>query len=856
MYDIRFIESSLELDVGAQVLIGLGNKKSSKGTGKINKLEDIQLTPTMLEDEGRVSRYEELLGDVRGSGVMGRHHATYRAAALAGDMAVLPAEALPLVLEWNEDQNTPPLPDSEVEHQVMSAYKYRRDPFASKYLGDFSLSVNTTIGAPSAMVPSANLATPPFRNVDQFVEIPPDVDAVEWMVQNYPLQSGEYRFLDLPQGAGKTEFAKRTVAPMQSAIVLGHRVSLTQNIGKRFDITNYQRDKEAPKVASTIQSLSRIAFDHGRLDLFGYERDCLVVDEYDKVLDTIVAPKQVRQPVNAKTNLFDRIALSKSGLFMSADNPHEYVEFIADAVKARRIQARADFEKLGKEPPPYATVTYFRQRRPDNLYIRRVASNLCLAEFYNDCRYHKAGDQALVMFHTSRKGPHEVRRAVLEDRPDLRVLAISGENSDQEEIQELLADPNRMVTEYDVVICSPACGVGISITQPVKHVYAMHTLRNIVVDDVAQMMRRCRNILSGAVIYGFYNFGEKNDAYDDEALEELSVGYADRTDKMIEAAVRRDMVSGRMRLADDEFLALWKMKKRREIISSNNPQQEILKVFQRHGWTYSAYVEQLDAKEDGPKYGSWLKCRASMEEAKADRWEEHCFNVAWAQEISHDEAKKLDKQYVKTADEKASLERNKIERFYGKEVTKDLVERDDDGKHRDQCREYARAAVRQEDGGEELLATLEHAATNGKHVCQYKHRLMKTLLQLELFKLFFDGKFGDRKNDTVIIQAKQGVKEKIFGFWQQYGGACKRLFRSSLKSVDRSMSFFNSMMKRLGAKVGEHFVSNGEGRMRAYNYDFSQVREDAALEIQRLHNHYRNVLDQHEFATLTKAAAA
>lgn len=797
--------------------------------------QDYVLTAAQKADEKRVERAREILyATVPGVKAGKRRSTAYVAAGVLGDHAVLVDEAIEVIQEWNAAENKPPLGRAEVESTVRGHYVSRNRPFAADYLGDlsaFARKPKTTHPQPSSDVL--------FENVDTVIEIPADVDrVVEYMEKHYPLEAGEFRVLDLPQGRGKTEYAKRQVEKADAALVLGPRVSLVRNVSARFGITNYQNDKTAEKLATTIHSLRRVQFDNARQDTLGYERDIFVVDEYDKVLDTIVSPRQVKKPIQAKQELFDRMTLSRSGLLMSADNPREYVEYAATAIKARK---------------PDAKVTYFFQKKPRPIHILRRTYKRALAEFYAACKLQAPGDAPLFLFATAKKTPHEIREVVMERHPALRVIAITGENSDTTEVQELLADPNRMAEEYDVVICSPTCGVGMNITTHVKHVFVMHTIRGIVVDDVAQMMGRCRNIETGKVTYGVFNFRPKADAYDDETLTMLSEAYADRTDQLIADVVRRDMVTGRKRIYDDEFLNLWKMKKRREIISANDPHEQIVDVFDHHGWTYSRHITDLRGKDDPDLEILWKKSIIAQGVAKVTRHVNHCHNVSAADEISEEDAKTLEHQYVKTTAEKHSLERKTIEMFYGQEISTELVERDNDGKYRHRCRQYAHSLALEKEGTT-FVGTIEHVETDNRHSCQYKHRMLASLLLKGLFNEFFPHEFGNEKNHKFLLHGVQETKERVFAYYQKYASSFDRFFRTKLTEESRAISFFNAMMRRLGAEVHSNHVTTAEGRVRVYHYTFDQVAEDSKAEYKRLDARVRRAIDDFEFAKAFCAA--
>lgn len=811
----EFVDPSLKY-TKAQIVEGFNlNIKAAKrakektaGSSSRGEAGTVEIPNEIASRPGRIEAFIKRV-ESRPHGLSdGRKRAAMNLGSFAGDYGVTMVEAFPIVKAWDE-KNSPPLDDDALlRYQMYCGYRTRKSP-----IGDRLKPLPPPPGE------KQKIEIPESEHFDETLVIPPDENTLEFL-EGLELEDRTHVVLCTPQGSGKTEYGKTLVSRAESSLVVTPRTSLTANMSSRYGIANYQNTKAADNIATTVHSLHKIYFDNMRKQETGFERDIYIVDEADKVLDAITE-KTNDHPAKLLSELFNRSAHSRNSLWMSADMTEEYADYISSLLK------RND---------PGCKIIFVFQASNKKLKVRNIGIPACKVEFLEACQVKDPDAPAIVAFTTSKDKPFKLKAAILKLNPGLRVLVVTGKNAHEPEIQKLLSEPDRMITEYDVLIASPTIGIGINIVEPVSEVYVFHTLRNIPGADVAQMMGRCRNILSGEVVYGCNKFKQKFVPTTDEYLHQLVIGYAKVTDNVILSLVDRDLLEGRNQITDPDLFNCWKLKKRRAMDADNNPQGDLYKHICRHRWEYDNSSEESVSSE-GKKL---LAVSKYAEEEDAEfRRQEHARKTAEAEDLAQEDAERIAVQYQKTEDEFLGLEKFRITNFYEKEVDEALVLLDDEGDYRKKIDRYVRASIlAQEPDGLLTLAKLEHVDTNNKHAVQYRNKLLQAMTKEDLYREILGAPFGSPENDTALVRSTPEIRKKIVALVQDKKRS--RIFREllgkELHDESKAFTFFNTMARADGVEVRMHeCVSSSTGeKQRVYIYNTARIRELAQPHRKRL----------------------
>lgn len=776
---------------------------SSDRTGPVGVIE---IPDEILAIEGRVEAYIKKAKS-RPIGLEdGRKFGAYMLGAFAGDYGVSPVEAFPIIKAWN-DKNLPPLDEAQLEYRMHRGYKSRKSPIGNR----LKKSKAAPGDAPKKEIPDS-------EHFDESLIMEKGENTLDYLT-DIELEPRTHLILCLPQGSGKTEYGNRLVSATKSALVVTPRTALTVNMSGRYDIANYQHTKKADKLSTTVHSLHKIKFDDLRKSEKGYEREIYIVDEADKVLDAI-SERTNSNPAKLRNELFFRATHSKNSIWMSADMTQEYAHYIAGQLK---------------QNDPNCKIVFVYQESNKKLRVRDIGLPAAEAEFYDACANKDPDSGAIVCFVTSKDKPFKLQAAAKKLNPSLRIIAITSKNAHEPWVQALLREPDRLVTEYDVLIASPTIGIGVNITEEVSEVYLLHSNRSIPGADMAQMMGRCRNISNNTVIYGCKNFKKRYDDTSDEYFEQLAIGYADITDTVISNIVERDLIVGRKQIVDENLFECWKMKKRRELMAENDPRGDLYIHICRHGWTYDDTTTKMTSQEKALLRTCTLVAEEDAERRKLERAEK----ISNATDYTQEEAENISRQYQKTQEESYGVEKFRISEFYGEEVDVDLVLLDDEGTFRKKIDRYTRAAILAQDSdGLNTLAKIEHVDTNNTHAIQYRHKLLQTMVRQDLYREILGHPFGDPSNDTCLVKATPESRQTISNIVQDKKR--ERVFRELMrhKLFDESKAFlmFNAMAKADGVEVNrvQYQCAETDETRNMYIYNTSLVRRYSGPHRKRL----------------------
>lgn len=295
-----------------------------------------------------------------------------------------------------------------------------------------------------------------------------------------------------------------------------------------------------------------------------------------------------------------------------------------------------------------------------------------------------AGEKCFVATNSKSKAV-DLEKALNAQHSGKAIMCVHSENSSSSEAQAMLKDiAGEFEHRIDVLIASPSLGTGIDITFKdkdgghrvvVQHVFGLFVGRTTTHFECDQHLMRVRH--PGAV-HVWADGVEQNFETDSNLLQaqlsqmvkdtQLLLGYDD---------------AGKARYADDDgLLGIWAENLAVRSGSLNKLASHLLDLRQANGWSIE-HVE-LNAK-DSASGNSMLK--AGREERQQER-EDRIIAAAVFTDSDEDQdaLRVLMRKDVKgmqlTQDETDRLERYRIERFYGLEITNGLIKFDGEGRMR------------------------------------------------------------------------------------------------------------------------------------------------------------------------------
>lgn len=280
-----------------------------------------------------------------------------------------------------------------------------------------------------------------------------------------------------PIGTGKTELIKRLVEQFNQLhgreprlCLASHLKNLVGNIGHRMDILSYsdlerQYLPSLPQVVTTLNSLHK-------LNPLDQHYDIVVLDEVEQALRHLGGGTlQGVRGVQAYAYL--EAICKNSGQLICLD------AYATDSAKAWMTDVIGECHAIEN--------TY----TPDRGILHEYKSlEVSVANFLESIRHASEPHVAV----TNHKQFGYVLEQVIRDDTDVEnILVINSDNSNSEEVQNLINDPDPHLPLYDVVITSPTMGTGIDIQTPVAAVHGFFFNQPLDPTDYMQMMGRFRN---------------------------------------------------------------------------------------------------------------------------------------------------------------------------------------------------------------------------------------------------------------------------------------------------------------------------------------------------------------------------
>jgi len=598
-----------------------------------------------------------------------------------------------------------------------------------------------------------------------------------------------------PKGTGKTEWIAAKIEPLLAkgdrVLVLTHRVQLGLELSRRFGV-NYRSELAKSEDGSLLGYCLCIDSLHGkanpRFNPNDWENTTVIIDECEQVFWHLLNSPTCEQ---YRTKIIDslrellRTAIATGGKIYLADadlgmNAISYVQsLIGYGVES--------FIFKNTYTPLKRDLYLFEGNDPSSL-IQELEIAI------------SSGQKAIVhtdgQKHKSKWGTRNLEYYLKKKSPNLKILRIDSESvSDRTHpAYGCMGNINQILSQYDLVICSPVIETGVSID--VNHFDAVFAISHGVqiVDSFAQTLARVRAGIPRYIWVSEYSPNRIGNGSTD--LKQLLAGEhfkAKNTIRTLQSVGLREIPEFTF-LEDGEkyspSLTLWGKNAVRINLEAVKYRESVIKKLKDEGY-------QIIQVDPGDKE-SIESLKDEIKEAKNENYSEHKQAVLDADSLSNSEYNSLKEKRELSEGERNQLKRARIERIYGINLTDELITKDDNNWY-PQIRLHYFLTV-----GNDFLADrdqkkLDDALENGEGKI-FKPDLNKSLIsgKIQLMKILDVEQFfgaekefsGDSLNDWIEKFKNPRIISQI-----------KSILGFTLSMKDTAISFAQRLLRLLGLKL-------------------------------------------------------
>lgn len=469
-----------------------------------------------------------------------------------------------------------------------------------------------------------------------------------------------------PKGTGKTEWLKYTVemcrANKQSVLLIGHRQSLIRSVAKRLGLVCYLNDTGTDRY-HTPSSYFAICVDSlpALLNTRVHKYDVVLIDEVEQVFAHLTA-NTLKQRRNQAFLFFKHyIDVAKQVYALDADLSYLTFNTIYNFYGNKD---RDPFVLINDHQPEQRQLDLYQDKN-------HLLNTLMYAV--------KDGERCFVCTN-SKNEVKKIGKSIKDAFSHRKVLEITSDNSQSSEIQQFINQIAERILDYDVVIVSPSVGTGVDITFPDKqqlidNVFGFFESGINTHFDIDQQIARVRHPKAIKVWISPRVFNFETDP---EVIKREIKDTSKESDRLIGI-----LPDGTHQYADDNgYLQVYADVTSQHRASKNNLRHHFITMKKYYGWT----INEVMVDSNLSKGGKIIR-RAANDALEAERIRE----ISSAHIISHYEYNHLDWQRdtnTLTKQQEWAMRRYEIESFYRRTISEELVSFDDDGRKRQQIKEY------------------------------------------------------------------------------------------------------------------------------------------------------------------------
>lgn len=495
----------------------------------------------------------------------------------------------------------------------------------------------------------------------------PNVITSKRYLPKLPLQDG-LTLIKSGKGTGKTHYLRQLVADYKkkkkmSVLLVGHRRSLLRALSASLGLQCYLDVKESAMFACT--SISR----HFAVSVDSMAKmlkpninkfDVILIDESEQVFSHLIADTLDSENRRKCYLLLQHyIHTAKSVVALDADLNH---------ITLHAIQRFGN-----KNPFADRRLVLNEYKFPQKAVDLYASENHLIGDITNSI---KQGERIFVCSN-SKKRIDALVLSIKEECGDVSLFWVTSENSASPKVTHFITEIKTEILKYQVVLVSPAMGTGIDITFPdeVSSVDGVYGLFDPLINthfDIDQQLSRVRHpkfvrIWISPQTFEFETEVDpiKQEIAESNIIPEVLTGYT---------------ITG---LPDfnwnDPYLTMYATILSAQRASKNRLRKNFIELKTYNGWK----IDEIDKDEIAAAQGSW---HAKLGEAlRQDAVVQRIMGAEVIDSFEVSELKrKIDIGKTVTTAEKNSLERYWIEKFYLQPVTTELIQKDNDGRFRQQ----------------------------------------------------------------------------------------------------------------------------------------------------------------------------
>jgi hypothetical protein len=397
--------------------------------------------------------------------------------------------------------------------------------------------------------------------------------------------------------------------------------------------------------------------------------------------------------------------------------------------------------------------------------------------------------------HKSNWGTRNLEYYFKKKYPNLKILRIDSESvSDRSHpAYGCMGNLNQILSQYDLVICSPVIETGISIDG--NHFDAVFAISHGVqsVDSLAQTLARVRADIPRYIWVSEYSPNRIGNGSTD--LKQLLAGEhfkAKFTIRTLQSVGLREIPEFSFLEDGDKYspsLSLWAKNAVKINLEAKNYRESLMRKLEDEGYKITPIApgdkESIESLKD------------DIKSAKNENYSEHKEAVLNADTISNSEYDSLKEKRELTEKERNQLKRARIERTYGINLTDELITKDDDGWY-PQIRLHYFLTVGNQFLGDRDKKKLDNSLENGEGKI-FKPDMNRSLLsaKINLLKLF---------NVEQFLDSDREFNRDDLAEWFE---TLKKIPASQIKSIlgftlsmgDTPIGFAQRLLSVLGLKL-------------------------------------------------------
>lgn len=466
-----------------------------------------------------------------------------------------------------------------------------------------------------------------------------------------------------PMGSGKTQgLLRKLMQESDRGVAIAHRVSLIGNMWDvlsrddnrqriKADILHYQdagASEQAPwarKLTICVNSIIK-----GCWQPLMRNHDFLGFDEATQGLRATLSGKAMKHPVAVFNALIDGIAHTDGqALLVDADASDMLVQICELAMKRRDEIGLRSWQKIHV----VELRTDTRAELPDGtLQARRVFYtdvNRVMSEALDSAER----DEKFLLATDSKAFADQLLLLLRESYPDKRWLYVSQDTKPEPEVDAFTNAPNKLASQYDGLIYSPAISSGVSIEVPhfTRHYGVFYG--QVVPSDAIQMLRRDRTANEFVIGLGTLNSRREESAAKLEsgfiqALLDTGSLNAEYSDANIDG----DRIS--FGLADSTYTRMKLQMAAAEAVARNDFANNLICLLFSDGYDVAHLADSEQASGEG---------KAARKYAKGRVWDRFVHIHEEVETPSETDREMLLAQRSLTEEEKAKLDRWDIEKI-------------------------------------------------------------------------------------------------------------------------------------------------------------------------------------------------